>query len=120
MWPFSSGSSKEPETASPSTSTFDSGSYSNSDSHSMYNDSSSYSAGSIGGGRSLQEEIQMEAQKIEVQQMILQLTQMAFDKCVSKPGSSLSGSEKSCIEGSIGKYIDSKMFITNKLSGDHH
>ena len=120
MWPFSSGSNKEPETASPSLSSFDSGSsYSNSES--SYSDSSSmYSAGSVGGGRSLQEEIQMEAQKIEVQQMILQLTQMAFDKCVTKPGSSLSGSEKSCIEGSIGKYIDSKMLISNKLSGDHH
>jgi import inner membrane translocase subunit TIM13 len=70
-------------------------------------------------GRSLQEEIQMEAQKIEIQQMLLQLTQMAFDKCVTKPGSSLSYSESSCIEASVGKYIDTKMFLANKLSGGH-
>ena len=90
--------------------------------HNPY-DSSSYAEPSASAfpssnsGRSLQEEIQLEAQKIEIQQMILQLTQMAFDKCVNKPSSSLSGSERSCIEGSIGKYIDTKMLISQKLTG---
>lgn len=79
-----------------------------------YDSPSSYSAPS---GRSLQEEIQLEAQKVEIQGLILQLTTTAFDKCVAKPGSSLSHSEKSCIEATTGKYIEAKGMLMQKLTG---
>lgn len=82
----------------------------NFDSHNNY---------SAPSGRSLQEEIQLEAQKVEIQGLILQLTNTAFDKCVSKPGSSLSHSEKSCIEATTGKYIESKGLLMQKLTGGH-
>mmetsp|Transcript_102586 Transcript_102586/g.221382 ORF Transcript_102586/g.221382 Transcript_102586/m.221382 type:complete len:122 (-) Transcript_102586:112-477(-) len=82
-----------------------------------FDSQSSYS--SVQSGRSLQEEIQLEAQKVEIQGLILQLTNTAFDKCVSKPGSSLSHSEKSCIEATTGKYIEAKGLLMQKLTGGH-
>lgn len=79
--------------------------------------SSSYSAAS--SGKSFQEEIQLEAQKIEIQGMILQLTATAFDKCVTKPGSSLSSSETSCIEATVGKHIEARALLMQKMVGGH-
>lgn len=85
------------------------------DPNSSYDSPSSFSSGS--SSRSLQEEIQLEAQKVEIQGLILQLTNTAFDKCVSKPGSSLSYSEKSCIEATTGKYFEAKSLLMQKLTG---
>jgi import inner membrane translocase subunit TIM13 len=113
---FGFGGSKSSDPA-PSTSDYSSSSFS-SDNHSSFSEPSFSSSAS--SGHSLQDQIQMEAQKVEVQQMIVQLTVLAFDKCVTKPGSSLSYSEKSCIEASVGKYIDAKVLISNKLMGGAH
>ena len=84
--------------------------------------SSSYSAPSSytpSAGNSFQEQIQLEAQKIEIQGLILQLTASAFDKCVSKPGSSLTHSESSCIEATVGKNIEARGLLLGKMTGSN-
>lgn len=46
----------------------------------------------------LEELVMAEQQKALVQSVIARLTELAFDNCVAKPSSSLSGSEQGCIQ----------------------
>ena len=50
-----------------------------------------------------------------VQQAIHALTELAFDKCVEKPGSSLGRSETNCIRASVLKYLDTNEFVMGRL-----
>lgn len=54
--------------------------------------------GGLGGGSQLEELVMAEQQKALVQSVIARLAELAFDNCVAKPSSSLSGSEQSCIQ----------------------
>lgn len=46
----------------------------------------------------LEELVLMEQQKAMVQQVVAKLTEMAFESCITKPSSSLSGTEQGCIQ----------------------
>jgi import inner membrane translocase subunit TIM13 len=109
------GGGGDTSSSSSSSSSYDSGS-----SSSQWSEPSSgagnYSAGQT-SQQSFQEQIQLEAQKIEIQGLILQLTATAFDKCVTKPSSSLSNSESSCIEATIGKNIEARTLLMQKMTG---
>ena len=43
------------------------------------------------------------------------MTQIAFDKCVNKPDTSLSSSEQLCIHAVTGKYLDGSEFVIKRL-----
>ncbi len=45
------------------------------------------------------------------QEAIFKLTELAFDKCVTRPGSAMSSSEKSCIEQMTERYLDTSKFV---------
>ena len=51
-----------------------------------------------GGGGQLEELVMAEQQKALVQSVIARLTEMAFETCITKPASSLSSGEQSCIQ----------------------
>ena len=79
-------------------------------SHSYADDSST------GQGGSFQEQLALEQQKVMIQNMMLKLTDTAFQKCVTKPTSSLTSSEQICIQTVVTKYIESSEFVLEKLS----
>lgn len=74
------------------------------------------SFGGGGGGGSLENELMMEQQKALVQAIMFKLTETAFESCVTKPSSSLSSSEQSCITAVVTKYLDASEFVVRKMS----
>ena len=70
-----------------------------------------------GGGSNFENELRLEQQKIMIQQVMFKLTELSFEKCVTKPSSSLSSSEKACIEAVATKYIDASEFVVGQFSG---
>ena len=58
------------------------------------------------------------AQAAVNQAVVYKMVEIAFDKCVQKPGSSLSSSERSCIRAQTGKFIDASNFIAQGLQGN--
>ena len=69
-----------------------------------------------GQGASLAEEVMAEQQRALVQAVMFKLTEMAFDQCVSRPGSSLSSGEVSCVQSVVSKYLDTSEFIVGRMS----
>jgi hypothetical protein len=70
---------------------------------------------SMGGG-SFEQEVMQIQQATMMQNVVHKLTEMAFNKCVDKPGSSLSSGEKSCIKSQVGKYIEASEFVVRGLT----
>lgn len=70
-----------------------------------------------GAGGSFEQELAMEQQKAMVQAVMFKMTEMSFDKCITKPSTSLSSSEKSCIKSVVTKYLDSSEFVIGRFSG---
>ena len=65
--------------------------------------------------RELQMFMETETQKAIIQQAISKLTETCFDKCVTKPGNKLDSSEANCIANCAGRYLDSSVFIVNRM-----
>ena len=60
-----------------------------------------------------------EQQKVMAQQLILKLTDIAFDKCVAEKGISgnnLSSSQRACVIGSVSKYIDGTALVISTMT----
>ena len=112
------GSSSDEDKSSSS-----SGGSSNFDDHARFGSGGSdyvapQAAGSIGAGAaSFEQEVMMEQQQAIVKAAMLRLTKLSFDKCVTKPSSSLSSSEQSCISAVVTKYLELSQFVTNGLGG---
>jgi hypothetical protein len=109
-WWGSSGSDKDSSSSSSSAS---SSSYDTSSSFGT--DTTQYATPSSSGGN-LQEQLQLEQQKAMIQTVMLKLTDIGFEQCVSKPSSSLSSSEVSCINSVVGKYLETSEYVVAKLS----
>ena len=81
--------------------------------------SSSLSGGVGGGGAAAAAEIQqfMEAlqSQMVIQETISGISKKAFEKCVTKPGDSLSGKEAACVQAVTLKWIDTSMFLSKRL-----
>ena len=65
--------------------------------------------------RELQSFMEMENQKAVIQAAISKLTETCFDKCVPKPGNKLASSEANCIGNCAGRYLDSSVFVVNRM-----
>ena len=63
----------------------------------------------------LQAFMEMENQKAVIQAAISKLTETCFDKCVQKPGNKLDSSEANCIANCAGRYLDSSVFVVNRM-----
>lgn len=81
--------------------------------------SSSFDSGNFAApGRSsgsFEQELMMEQQKIMIQAVMMKLTETAFDTCITKPSSSLSSSEQSCIASVVGKYLDTSELVVSRF-----
>lgn len=91
------------------------------DSHSASQFDNSHSstnfAPSAGSGGSFEQELAMEQQKAIIQAVMFKLTEASFDACVTKPSSSLSRGEQSCISAVVGKYLDTSELVASRLQG---
>ena len=65
--------------------------------------------------RELQSFLEMENQKAVIQAAIGKLSEICFEKCVAKPGNKLDSTEASCISNCTGRYLDTSMFIMNRM-----
>mmetsp|Transcript_16139 Transcript_16139/g.21348 ORF Transcript_16139/g.21348 Transcript_16139/m.21348 type:complete len:124 (-) Transcript_16139:421-792(-) len=63
----------------------------------------------------LQELVQQEQQRALIQTVVAKLTEIAHDKCVGRPASSLSSSEQGCIHAVVSKYLDTSEFVLGRM-----
>jgi hypothetical protein len=77
------------------------------------------SANISGGGGSAMAEMQQFAQAIQeqtiVQATINNLTDKAFEACISRPNESLSGKEAACIQATTMKWLDTNQFMVKRM-----
>ena len=50
-----------------------------------------------------------------VRSIVMSLSNMAFENCVSKPSTSLSSSEANCIKSTVYKYLDTNEFVAGRF-----
>ena len=78
-------------------------------------DMSSGGTAGLGGGEMQQFALQMR-QQMMVQQVINNLSDKAFEKCMtSRPGDSLSGKEAVCVHATVNKWLDTNEFLMGRL-----
>jgi hypothetical protein len=114
------GSSDDDKSSSSSydtSSSYPESSFDNSSSQSFPQQQQSYAPSSGGGSASdIQQELMMAQQQAMIKQVMFKLTDSAFNKCVSKPSSSLSSSESSCIKATVNKYLEASEYLVGKMS----
>lgn len=74
---------------------------------------------SVGGATG--EEMSYFAQKLQqqviIQQVITQLADVSFTKCITgKPSDSLSGREAACVHATVNKWMDTNEFMVGRLA----
>jgi hypothetical protein len=62
-----------------------------------------------------EQDIIAEQEKVLVQAVIFKLTEISFEKCVTKPSSQLSSAERNCIAAVTTKYLETSQFVVNGL-----
>jgi hypothetical protein len=109
---FGSGSKKEEEKPkSMNIDEFHGSSYSNAD----------YAAPrSAPNSSNFEEQVQLLQQQAMLQTLMVKLSDTAFEACVTKPSSSLSSSETSCITSVVSKYFEASQLIVNRLQNQDH
>jgi hypothetical protein len=126
---FGFGKSKTPESAAPTNnyayeeeSSYDyatdastsASSYSSLSSHSP---SSSVASHGPSAAAEIQQFLEQEQSRVLVQQAIQKIANIAWDKCISsKPGSELSSSEKTCITNITLSYMQTSIFLQQRLN----
>jgi hypothetical protein len=75
-------------------------------------------ADSGGGGMAEMQQMGMVLQQqLMVQQVINDLSDRAYEKCITaKPSDTLSGSQVACIKATVNKWLDTNEFMTGRLT----
>jgi hypothetical protein len=68
-----------------------------------------------GGSGSFQEQLMLEQQRMMMQAVMLKLTDMSFERCVTKPSSSLTYIEQGCITATVGKFVDTSQLVLKRF-----
>lgn len=63
----------------------------------------------------LQQFMETENQKAVIQAAISKLTDICFEKCITKPGNKLDSSEANCVANCAGRFLDSSVFVVNRM-----
>ncbi|XP_067933686.1 mitochondrial import inner membrane translocase subunit Tim8 A-like [Watersipora subatra] len=59
---------------------------------------------------------QMQQQRVALQEGIMKVNNVCYDKCITgKPSSSLDSWTEGCITNCVGRFIDAQKFILNRL-----
>uniref|UniRef100_A0A8C5K966 Tim10-like domain-containing protein n=1 Tax=Jaculus jaculus TaxID=51337 RepID=A0A8C5K966_JACJA len=78
--------------------------------------SSSSSAAGLGSvDPQLQHFIEVETQKQRFQQLVHQMTELCWEKCMDKPGPKLDSRAEACFVNCVERFIDTSQFILNRL-----
>ena len=68
------------------------------------------------GAAEMQQMSMMLQQQMLVQQVINDLSDKSYEKCItSKPSETLSGSQVACVKATVNKWMDTNEFITGRL-----
>ena len=70
---------------------------------------------SEGQVKELQAFMETENQKATIQAAISKLTDICFEKCITKPGNKLDSSEANCVANCAGRFLDSSVFVVNRM-----
>mmetsp|Transcript_24080 Transcript_24080/g.51169 ORF Transcript_24080/g.51169 Transcript_24080/m.51169 type:complete len:128 (+) Transcript_24080:78-461(+) len=82
----------------------------------MMSGGSSASPASSSGAAEMQQMSMMLQQQLLVQQVINDLSDRSYEKCItSKPSETLSGSQVACVKATVNKWMDTNEFITGRL-----
>ena len=68
----------------------------------------------------LQQFMETENQKAVIQAAISKLTDICFEKCITKPGNKLDSSEANCVANCAGRFLDSSVFVVNGSFDPNH
>ena len=69
-----------------------------------------------GGAAEIQQMSMMLQQQMLVQQVINDLSDKSYEKCItSKPSETLTGSQVACVKATVNKWMDTNEFITGRL-----
>ncbi|XP_068650949.1 mitochondrial import inner membrane translocase subunit Tim13-like [Aristolochia californica] len=82
--------------------------------------SSSSGGSSAPSSDALMENVKTQLAQAYAEEFIETLRGKCFDKCITKPGSSLSGSESSCISRCVDRYIEATGIISRALFSSPH
>ncbi|XP_006764340.1 PREDICTED: mitochondrial import inner membrane translocase subunit Tim8 A [Myotis davidii] len=63
----------------------------------------------------LQHFIEVETQKQRFQQLVHQMTELCWEKCMDKPGPKLDSRAEACFVNCVERFIDTSQFILNRL-----
>jgi hypothetical protein len=73
--------------------------------------------GAANGMQELQQASMVIRQQMMVQQVISDLSDRSYEKCVtSKPSDTLTGSQVACIKSTVNKWLDTNEFMTGRLA----
>ncbi len=72
--------------------------------------------GGAGGAAEIQQMSMMLQQQMLVQQVINDLSDKSYEKCITaKPSETLTGSQVACVKATVNKWMDTNEFITGRL-----
>ncbi|XP_056294961.1 mitochondrial import inner membrane translocase subunit Tim8 A [Pseudoliparis swirei] len=63
----------------------------------------------------LKQFIEIESQKQRFQQLVHQMTEVCWEKCLDKPGLKLESRTEVCFVNCVERFIDTSQFILNRL-----
>ncbi|KAI9220890.1 Tim10/DDP family zinc finger-domain-containing protein [Blastocladiella britannica] len=63
----------------------------------------------------LQQFLEQENSKARVQSQVHTFTQLCWDKCITNVGNRLSGNEEACLKHCVERFLDTSVFIVNRL-----
>uniref|UniRef100_A0A671XCG7 Mitochondrial import inner membrane translocase subunit n=1 Tax=Sparus aurata TaxID=8175 RepID=A0A671XCG7_SPAAU len=63
----------------------------------------------------LQQFIEVETQKQRFQQLVHQMTEVCWEKCMDKPGPKMDSRTEMCFVNCVERFIDTSQFILNRL-----
>ena len=81
---------------------------------------SSFGGGGSGGGQSdvdpeMQRFIQLESQKAQMNVRVHTFTDICWDKCMDKLGTTMDGRSERCLVNCVERFLDTTNFIINRL-----
>lgn len=78
-------------------------------------DPGSFSPSSGGGAAEIQQFGAAIQQQMLIQHTITNLSDKAFEMCITKPGDSLSGREAACVQAVTLKWLDTNQFLVKRM-----
>ncbi len=60
--------------------------------------------------------MEQENQRYQLQQVINRMSEMCWEKCVPTPDRELSKSERTCISNCVDRFLDTNVFVANRIT----